>query len=151
MLGLPVPRFGLTAADGGTISDRDFAGKPWVVFFYPRADTGTCTKEAEAFTALMPEFSGSGAAVVAISDDPPAALRKFRDKRALTITLASDESRDTIRAFGAWGKKRMYGLTFEGTLRSTFLIGADGRIARVWRNVRVKGHADEVLQALRAL
>lgn len=151
MAGTGMPAFALTGADGEPVRSASYSGAPLVVFFYPRADTGTCTREAGAFTALMPDFAKAKAAVLGISDDPPRALRKFRDKRRLTVTLASDESRETIRAFGAWGEKQMYGRTFEGTLRTTFLVGADGRIARVWRNVRVDGHADEVLAALRGL
>lgn len=151
MTGTPMPVFELMGADGQPIRSADHADQPLVVFFYPRANTGTCVREAEGFTGLMPAFAKAGAAVIGISDDPPRALVKFRDKHSLKVTLASDESRDTIRAFGAWGEKQMYGRTFEGTLRTTYLVGADGRIARVWRNVRVDGHADEVLAALRAL
>lgn len=151
MQGLKAPAFRVTGADGNPIGAADYAGAPLVVFFYPRADTETCTREAVTFSELMSCFARSGAAVLGVSDDPPAALRRFRDKRELSVPLASDPDRAMIRAFGAWGEKQMYGRTFEGTLRTTVLIGADGRIARTWRNVRVDGHAQEVLDALRAL
>ena len=121
-----------------------------VLYFYPRADTPGCTREAIDFTRLKDAFTAAGAAVIGVSGDPPKAQEAFRNKHALSVPLASDEKHEMLQAYGAWGEKSMYGRTFEGILRTTVLIGADGRIVRVWRSVRVDGHADEVLAAAKA-
>jgi peroxiredoxin Q/BCP len=122
-----------------------------VVFFYPRADTPGCTKEAIDFTRLASAFAESQTDVLGVSADPPRAQEAFRDKHQLSTPLASDEQHAMLEAYGAWGEKSMYGRTFMGVFRTTVLIGTDGRIARIWRNVKVDGHADEVLAAARAL
>jgi peroxiredoxin Q/BCP len=122
-----------------------------VLFFYPRADTPGCTKEAIDFTRLANAFAENQTAVLGVSADPPKAQEAFRDKHELSIPLVSDEKHDMLEAYGVWGEKSMYGKTFQGILRTTVLIGADGRIIRIWRHVRVDGHADEVLAAVRAL
>ena len=122
-----------------------------MVFFYPRADTPGCTREAIDFTRLAGAFAESRTAVLGISADPPKAQEAFRDKHRLAIPLASDEQHEMLEAYGVWGEKSMYGKIFQGILRTTVLIGADARIIRIWRNVRVDGHADEVLAAARAL
>jgi thioredoxin-dependent peroxiredoxin len=145
------PNFSLPRDGGGSVSLQDFAGKKLVLFFYPKADTPGCTREAMAFTALSDEFGCSGAAVVGISADTVKAQEKFRDKHKLSVPLMSDEAHETLEAYGAWGEKSMYGRKFMGIVRTTVLIGPDGRIARLWRNVKVDGHADDVLAAARNL
>lgn len=129
----------------------DYAGKKLVLFFYPRADTPGCTKEAIDFSRLKSAFAQSGAEVLGISADSLGAQERFRDKHRLAVPLISDEKHQMLEAYGAWGEKSMYGRTFLGILRTTVLIGADGRVARIWRHVKVEGHADQVLAAVRAL
>jgi len=145
------PNFSLPRDGGGSVSLRDFVGKKLVLFFYPKADTPGCTREAIAFTALSDEFSRSGAAVVGISADTVKAQEKFRDKHKLSVPLISDETHEMLEAYGVWGEKSMYGRKFMGIVRTTVLIGPNGRIARLWRNVKVDGHAEEVLAAARNL
>jgi peroxiredoxin Q/BCP len=149
--GAKAPGFRLPRDGGDTVSLADFAGRKLVLFFYPRADTPGCTKEAIDFSRLSAAFAESDTAVLGVSADPLKAQESFRDKHALVIPLVSDEAHETLEAYGVWGEKSMYGKTFQGILRTTVLIGADGRILRIWRNVRVDGHADEVLAAVRAL
>ena len=127
------------------------AGQKLVLFFYPRADTPGCTREAIDFTRLKDAFAESGTAVLGISADTVKAQESFRNKHQLSIPLISDEKHEMLEAYGAWGEKSMYGRTFLGILRTTVLIGADGKIAKIWRNVRVDGHADEVLAAAQAI
>jgi peroxiredoxin Q/BCP len=147
--GARAPAFQLPRDGGGTVSLSDYAGKKLVLFFYPRADTPGCTKEAIDFTRLSGAFAESGTALLGVSADPPKAQEAFRDKHELATPLASDEQHQMLEAYGVWGEKSMNGKTFLGIVRTTVLIGADGRIRRVWRNVRVDGHADEVLAAVR--
>jgi thioredoxin-dependent peroxiredoxin len=149
--GAKAPAFHLPRDGGGTVSLSDFAGKNLVLFFYPRADTPGCTKEAIDFTRLSGAFAESGTALLGVSADPPRAQEAFRDKHELATPLASDEQHQMLEAYGVWGEKSMYGKTFLGIIRTTVLIGADGRVRRIWRNVRVDGHADEVLAAVRAV
>ena len=149
--GAKAPAFRLPRDGGGTVSLSDFSGKKLVLFFYPRADTPGCTKEAIDFTRLSGAFAESQTAILGVSADPPKAQEAFRDKHQLATPLVSDEQHEMLEAYGVWGEKSMYGRTFQGILRTTVLIGADGRIMRIWRNVRVDGHADEVLAAVRAL
>jgi peroxiredoxin Q/BCP len=148
--GARAPAFRLPRDGGSTVSLADYSGKKLVLFFYPRADTPGCTKEAIDFTRLADAFTQSQIAVLGISADPPKAQEAFRDKHQLAVPLASDEQHGMLEAYGVWGEKSMYGRTFQGILRTTVLIGADGRIIRIWRNVRVDGHADEVLAAAQA-
>jgi thioredoxin-dependent peroxiredoxin len=143
--------FSLPRDGGGSISLADYAGKKLVLFFYPRANTPGCTREAIDFTRLESAFADDGATVLGISADTVKAQESFRDKHQLSVPLISDEQHEMLEAYGAWGEKSMYGRTFMGIIRTTVLIGADGRVARIWRNVRVDGHADEVLTAVRAL
>lgn len=145
--GAKAPSFRLPRDGGGTVSLGDFAGRKLVLFFYPRADTPGCTKEAIDFTRLSSAFAESQTAVLGVSADPPKAQEAFRNKHELSVPLASDEQHAMLQAYGVWGEKSMYGRTFLGILRTTVLIGTDGRIIRIWRNVRVDGHADEVLAA----
>jgi peroxiredoxin Q/BCP len=149
--GAKAPAFRLPRDGGSTVSLADYSGKKLVLFFYPRADTPGCTKEAIDFTRLSGAFAESGTAVLGVSADPPKAQEAFRDKHQLATPLVSDEAHEMLEAYGVWGEKSMYGKTFHGILRTTVLIGANGRILRVWRHVRVDGHADEVLAAVRAL
>ena len=128
-----------------------YAGKPLVVYFYPKADTPGCTNEAKDFTALADEFAAAGVPVVGVSKDKPAKLRKFVDKYGLSVILASDEEGGLCEAFGTWVEKSMYGRTYMGIERATFLFDAQGRLQRVWLKVKVKGHAQEVLEAAQAL
>jgi thioredoxin-dependent peroxiredoxin len=148
--GEKAPSFHLPRDGGQTVSLGDFAGRKLVLFFYPRADTPGCTKEAIDFTRLKDAFAAAGTAVVGVSGDTPKAQDAFRNKHQLAVPLASDEKHEMLEAFGAWGEKSMYGRTFKGIIRSTVLIGTDGRVIKLWRNVRVDGHADDVLAAARA-
>jgi len=143
--------FSLPRDGGGSVSLADYAGKKLVLFFYPRADTPGCTREAIDFTRLNSTFADEGAAVLGISADTVKAQESFRDKHQLSVPLISDEQHEMLEAYGAWGEKSMYGRSFMGIIRTTILIGADGRIVKIWRNVRVDGHADEVLAAIRAI
>ena len=145
------PDFTLPRDGGGDISLNAESGAPVVLFFYPRDDTSGCTKEALAFTALLPEFTEAGVKVFGISKDPVAKHDKFRDKHQLAMPLLSDEHGTTCEDYGVWKEKSMYGKTFHGIERTTFLVGKGGRIAQVWRKVKVPGHAEAVLEAARAL
>jgi peroxiredoxin Q/BCP len=149
--GAMAPSFTLPRDGGGSVSLADYAGKKLVLFFYPRADTPGCTREAIDFTRLAEAFADAGAAVLGVSADTVKAQESFRDKHALSVPLISDEQHEMLEAYGAWGEKSMYGRTFMGIIRTTVLIGGDGLIERIWRNVRVDGHADEVLEAVRSL
>ncbi len=149
--GTVAPTFTLPRDGGGTISLADFAGRKLVLYFYPRADTSGCTKEAIDFSRLKPAFSKAGAEILGVSADPVPAQDKFKAKHKLAITLASDEKHRMLEAYGVWQEKSMYGRKFMGILRTTVLIGPDQRIARIWPKVSVTGHAEEVLAAAHAL
>jgi peroxiredoxin Q/BCP len=149
--GAKAPGFRLPRDGGDTVSLADFSGKKLVLFFYPRADTPGCTKEAIDFTRLADAFAKSQTAILGVSADPLKAQEAFRNKHRLSMPLVSDEKHEMLETYGVWGEKSMYGRTFLGILRTTVLIGADGRIARIWRQVKVDGHADDVLAAARAL
>jgi peroxiredoxin Q/BCP len=145
------PDFDLPRDGGGTISLASLRGRPVVLYFYPQDDTTSCTNEAIAFSHLLPDFETAGAAVIGLSPDSAKKHDKFKAKHGLTVNLVSDEQRKAIEAYHLWVEKQMYGRRYMGVERSTFLIDPDGRIARIWRKVRVKGHAEEVLEAVRAL
>ena len=145
--GAPAPDFDLETADG-RVRLSDFAGKTLVLYFYPKDDTEGCTREAKDFTVLAPEFAKAGVSVVGVSKDTVAKHRKFAAKYDLTVTLASDPEGETIERYGSWVEKTLYGRQYMGIDRSTFLI-RDGKLARVWRKVRVPGHAEQVLAAAR--
>jgi peroxiredoxin Q/BCP len=149
--GAKAPDFRLPRDGGDSVALSDFSGKKLVLFFYPRADTPGCTREAIDFTRLASDFTASGTAVVGVSADSRKAQESFRDKHKLSVPLISDEKHQMLSAYGAWGQKSMYGRTFLGIIRTTVLIGTDGRVAKLWRHVRVDGHADQVLEAARAL
>jgi peroxiredoxin Q/BCP len=145
------PKFTLPDASGGDVSLADFKGKKLVLYFYPKADTPGCTTEALDFSRLAKSFAKVGTAVLGVSADPVRKLDRFRQKHDLTVRLLSDEGHAVLEAYGVWGEKKLYGRTFMGVKRTTVLIGPDGRIARLWQNVKVPGHADEVLAAAKAL
>jgi peroxiredoxin Q/BCP len=149
--GVKAPAFQLPRDGGNSVTLADYLGKKLVIFFYPRADTPGCTKEAIDFTRLSGAFADSQTAVLGVSADPLKAQEAFRDRHQLSIPLASDEKHEMLQAYGVWGEKSMYGKTFLGILRTTVLIDPRGKIARIWRNVKVDGHADEVLAAAQAL
>lgn len=143
------PQFVLPRDGGGFVSLASYAGRRLAMFFYPRADTPGCTLEAAAFSRLAGAFADSNTAVLGISADPVKAQNAFRDKHALSVPLASDEKLSMLKAYGVWGEKSMYGKTSMGITRTTFLIGETGRIMRIWRNVKVDGHAEDVLATAR--
>jgi peroxiredoxin Q/BCP len=145
------PPFTLPRDGGGTVSLKDFAGKKLVLYFYPRADTPGCTKEAIAFSKLKAAFDRADTEVLGVSADPVPAQDKFKTKHKLTIALASDEKHNMLDAYGVWQEKSMYGRKFLGVVRATFLIGPDQRIAQVWPKVSVEGHAEDVLAAAKSL
>lgn len=147
--GMAAPAFRLPRDDGGSVALKDFAGRNLVLYFYPRADTPGCTLEAADFTRLKARFEALDAAILGVSADPQAALQRFRKKHALGIGLASDETLAMLKAYGVWGQKSFMGKNFEGILRTTVWIDPKGRIARIWRNVKVPGHAEAVLEAIR--
>jgi len=148
--GAKAPAFRLPRDGGNTVSLADYAGTKLVLFFYPRADTPGCTKEAIDFSRLRNAFAETQTEVLGISADPLKAQESFRDKHKLSVPLISDCQHEMLEAYGAWGEKSLYGRTFQGIIRTTVLIGADGRIIKVWRNVRVDGHAEAVLEEARA-
>ncbi|MGI3211369.1 peroxiredoxin [Roseovarius tibetensis] len=145
------PDFTLPRDGGDSMTLSDLRPGPVVLFFYPRDDTSGCTKEAVAFSGMKSEFDAAGAAVIGISKDSVASHEKFRDKHDLAVPLLSDADDAVCEAYGVWKEKNMYGKKFFGIERSTFLIDGTGRIARVWRKVKVPGHAEEVLEAVRGL
>jgi peroxiredoxin Q/BCP len=145
------PAFSLPRDGGGIVSLADFQGQNLVVYFYPRADTPGCTVESKAFSDLSAAFRKAGTAVLGVSADPVKAQDAFKAKHGLAIPLASDETHRMLLAYGVWGEKSMYGRKFMGITRTTFLIGGDGRIARLWSKVKVPGHAEEVLAAAKEL
>ncbi|MFO1111310.1 MAG: redoxin domain-containing protein [Bradyrhizobium sp.] len=149
--GAKAPAFRLPRDGGDSVSLSEFAGRKLVVFFYPRADTPGCTREAIDFTRLKDDFAAAGTAILGVSGDTVKAQEAFRNKHKLDVPLISDERHEMLEAYGAWGEKSLYGRTFMGIIRTTVLIGPDGYVARVWRNVRVDGHADAVLEAARTL
>ncbi len=145
-----IPAVTVTTANDETLALGDLAG-PLVVYFYPKDDTSGCTREAQDFTALAGDFAGAGVRVIGISKDSPAKHRKFSEKHALAVELVSDEDGAACEAFGVWGEKKLYGKTYMGIERATFLFDRDGRLAQSWRKVKVPGHAEAVLEAARAL
>ena len=150
-VGIAVPEGHFDRADGTRGSITDYRGAPLVLYFYPKDDTPGCTTEAQAFSALLPDFAAAGVTVLGASKDTVAAHAKFATKRALTVALVSDTDGSLCDAFGVWVEKSMYGKSYMGIERATFLIDAEGRIAQVWRKVKVAGHAESVLAAARGL
>jgi len=146
--GDPAPDFTLARDDGTTISPAALKGRPAVLYFYPQDDSGGCVDENKEFSALAPEFAARGAVLVGISPDDIDSHRKFRAKYGLTVPLGADPERRTIEAFGLWQLKKLYGREFMGLVRTSFVIDAEGRIARISRATRIKGHAAKMLEAL---
>jgi len=145
------PDVRLALADGGVTSVAEQAGRALVLYFYPKDDTPGCTTEAQAFTALADDFAAAGAAIIGVSKDSPARHAKFIGKYGLKIPLASDGDGSVCEAYATWIEKSLYGRNYMGIDRATFLIDKDGTIVRIWRKVKVKGHAEQVLEAVRAL
>jgi peroxiredoxin Q/BCP len=150
-VGDKAPNFKLLRDDGDNVSLADFKGRKLVLYFYPRADTPGCTREAIDFSKLRAAFEKAGTDVIGVSADPVKAQDAFKKKHKLKVALLSDETHAMLEAYGVWGKKSMYGKTFMGINRITYLIGPDGRIAQAWPKVKVDGHAAEVLAAAKAL
>lgn len=150
-IGEQAPDFNLPSDSGKTIALSTLKGKPVVVYFYPKDDTSGCTAEAIDFSRLKPEFDKLGVRVVGLSPDSAEKHAKFRKKHELTVDLAADEDKTALEAYGVWVEKSMYGRKYMGVERTTFLIDAEGRIARVWNKVKVTGHAEDVLKAAQAL
>ena len=150
-VGQMAPDAAFDVADGKRARISDWRGQKLVVYFYPKDDTGGCTKEAQAFTALIAEFAKAGTAVVGISKDSVESHAKFVKKYDLAVALGSDGDGSVCEAFGVWVEKSMYGRNYMGIERATFLIAADGTIAHVWRKVKVPGHAESVLEASRSI
>ena len=143
--GSKAPAFKLPCDGGASVSLADFKGRKLVIYFYPKADTPGCTQESIDFSTLRAQFGKAGTDILGVSADPVAAQEKFKKKHDLGMALLSDETHSMLEAYGVWGKKSMYGKTFMGIIRTTFLIGPDGRIARIWPKVKVAGHAADVL------
>lgn len=146
--GMKAPEFSLPRDGGETVALSDFSGRKLVLFFYPKDDTSGCTAEAVAFTALEDKFKAAGAALLGMSPDSVKKHDKFIAKHELSVPLASDEEKTTLESYGVWVEKSMYGRKYMGVERSTFLIDANGNIEKIWRKVKVPGHADAVLEAV---
>jgi peroxiredoxin Q/BCP len=145
------PEFQMQATNGRSVSLADYSGKPFILYFYPKADTPGCTKEACAFQEAMPRLQEIGLAVIGVSPDKIKPIEKFATKYGLTFPLASDEDHVVAERYATWVEKSMYGRKYMGMERSTFLIGADGKVLKTWRKVSVTGHADDVMKAARTL
>lgn len=149
--GAEAPQFDLPADGGRRIRLGDFKGRPLVIYFYPKDDTSGCTKQAIGFSGLKSAFDRIGVEVVGISGDSAVSKESFKAKHGLSIALAADEDRAVAERYGVWVEKSMYGRKYMGIERSTFLIDGEGRIARVWRKVKVPGHAEEVLETAKKM
>lgn len=151
VIGDKAPDFKLPQDGGDSVKLADFRGRALVLYFYPQDDTQTCTQEAIEFSRMRPEFDKAGAAILGVSPDSVGKHDKFKAKHKLTIGLGADQERSAIDAYGVWAEKTMFGRKYMGVVRSTFLIAPDGTIARIWRKVRLRGHVEEVLAAVRSL
>ncbi len=149
--GAKAPAFTLPRDGGGKVALADFRGRKLVLYFYPKADTPGCTREAMDFSGLTMAFKKAGTDILGVSADPVKKLDAFRDKHDLAVPLASDETKAMLQAYGVWVEKSMYGRKYMGVARTTVLIGPDGTVARIWPKVSVPGHAEEVLEAAKAL
>jgi peroxiredoxin Q/BCP len=145
------PDFTLHDDDGGSVQLSKLRGRPVVVYFYPKDDTSGCTQEAKDFTCLAGEFADAGAEIVGISPDSAASHKKFKAKHDLSLRLLADETKATAEAYGVWVEKSMYGRKYMGVERSTFLIDSKGKVVKSWRKVKIPGHAEAVLEAVKAL
>jgi len=149
--GMRAPAFDMATQTGDRVSSEGLKGKPFVLYFYPKADTPGCTTEGQDFTALLPQFAAADVTVIGVSRDPVKKLARFAEKRELGVILASDEDGVVTEAWGVWGEKTLYGRVYMGIERATFLIDGDGVIRQAWRKVSVKGHAQAVLAAVASL
>jgi len=149
--GAVIPSVDLAGLDGSRIDLQRYVGKPFILYFYPKDVTAGCTREAQDFSAARADFQALGAEMLGVSRDTPEKHRKFTAKYDLTVPLASADTDAALEAFGVWVEKKLYGKSYMGIDRSTFLFAADGTLARVWRKVRVPGHVEQVLAALRAI
>ena len=149
--GAKAPAFKLFRDGGGTVELKDFKGKKLVLFFYPQAGTPGCTREAIDFNRLRSQFEKAGTAILGVSVDPIPSQERFKVKHGLDLPLLSDETKTMLQAYGVWAKKSLYGKTFMGIVRTSYLIDGTGRVARAWPRVKVEGHAEDVLAAARAL
>ncbi len=151
-VGDKMPDIAMETPEGGSVKASDYKGKKLVVFFYPKDNTPGCTTENVDFSALKPQFDKAGVELLGVSKDSPKKHQNFIAKHELTAPLASDAEENGLSdALGIWTEKKNYGRTYMGMVRTTYLVGADGKIAQVWNKVRVKGHAAEVLEAAKAL
>ena len=151
-VGDAIPDIAMETPEGGTVKPSDFAGSKLVIFFYPKDDTPGCTTENKDFSALKADFEAAGTKLLGVSKDPAKKHAKFIAKHGLTAPLATDaEAGGLSDALGVWAEKQMYGKTYMGMIRATYLVGPDGKIAQIWDKVKVAGHAEEVLAAARAL
>ena len=149
--GKEAPDFCLPDQDKREVCLSNFRGKWVVLYFYPKDNTSGCTREAQGFTEKLEEFEKLGAVILGISPDSPKSHRNFREKKNLRVTLLSDQEHRVLETYGAWQLKKMYGREYYGVVRSTYLIDPEGRIARIWPKVKVKGHVEEVLNTLKEL
>ncbi|WP_372491056.1 thioredoxin-dependent thiol peroxidase [Falsiroseomonas oryziterrae] len=149
--GAVAPAFSMPASGGRTVSSEGLKGKPYLLYFYPKADTPGCTKQACGVQEALPQLGKLGLTVIGVSPDPMKPIEKFAEKYKLTFPLASDEDQKVATAYGTWVEKSMYGKTYMGMERSSFLVGADGKIAKVWRKVKPEEHAVQVMEAAKAL
>ncbi|MGI9356561.1 MAG: peroxiredoxin [Rhizobiaceae bacterium] len=149
--GRTAPDFSLPADGERTLRLRDYRGRKVVIFFYPRDDTSGCTREAKEFSALKAAFNDNETSIIGVSADSTSSHEKFKTKHALDVDLASDEDTDMLTDYGVWVDKTMYGRSFKGIERTTLLVDRKGKISRIWRKVKVAGHAEEVLQAAQSL
>ncbi len=150
-IGDMAPAFDLPSAPGPRLTSADLNGQAYVVYFYPKDDTPGCTIEAQDFESLSAQFAEQGVRVIGVSRDSLTSHEKFQAKYKLNFTLLTDADAELCEAYGAWAEKTNFGKTYMGIVRSTFLVGDDGRIAKVWRNVRANGHAEKVLEAAKDL
>lgn len=150
-VGQPCPAFTTTLDNGDSLSTDQLIGRPFAIFFYPKADTPGCTKESIAFSALKPQFDALGVRVLGASKDKVAKQGKFRDKHSLTVELIADDEGDLCEQFGVWQEKSMYGKTYMGVVRSTFLFDAKGTLIESWPKVKVDGHPEAVLERAQSL
>ncbi|NHJ23994.1 MAG: thioredoxin-dependent thiol peroxidase [Candidatus Lokiarchaeota archaeon] len=147
-VGDKAPDFCLPDKDNQEVCLKDFKGKNTIIYFYPADNTPGCTTEAIGFTDILPEFQKLDATVIGVSPDSPESHAKFIEKKNLKVTLLSDENKDVLKKYGAWGLKKFKGKTYTGVIRSTFLVDSEGKIAYIWPKVSVKGHAEEVKNKL---